>query len=115
MSIQMACPGCGATYTLADELKGKKIRCKKCEEIFAVNGVAKRVAEDAIEAAEKPRPGPRAAAPATIRRRGEDGETAVRSGARSGARPVRRRGEDDLDESPETSKKGPPAKKSGAN
>src|SRR5439155_25517953 len=113
MSIQMACPGCGASYTLADELKGKKIRCKKCEQIFAVNGVAKRAVDEAIEPAEKVRTGPRPVA-ATGRRRGEDGGSPMRSGARAPGKPVRRRGEDADDEAPEPAKKGAPAKPSGS-
>src|SRR5262245_9927078 len=104
MSIQIACPGCGHDYNLSDALQGKKIRCKKCEEIFTVNGAAKPVADDAIEPADKPRPGPRAAAPPPGRRRGA--ETAIRSAARTGARPVRRRGDDEEDEGPPPSKKG---------
>ena len=106
MSIQIACPGCGHDYNLSDALQGKKIRCKKCEEIFTVNGAAKSVADEAIEPADKPRPGPRAAAPPAGKRRGADGETAIRSGVRTGARPVRRRGDDEEDEGPPPGKKG---------
>jgi predicted Zn finger-like uncharacterized protein len=32
----MNCPSCQAAFTLDDDLRGKKIRCKKCEEVFAV-------------------------------------------------------------------------------
>src|SRR5439155_7458033 len=87
--------------------------CKKCEEIFAVNGVAKRAVDEAIEPAEKVRTGPRPVA-ATGRRRGEDGGSPMRSGARAPGKPVRRRGEDADDEAPEPAKKGAPAKPSGS-
>jgi hypothetical protein len=30
------CPGCGKSYSLAVALAGKKIRCKKCQEVFDV-------------------------------------------------------------------------------
>jgi serine protease Do len=36
MSIRVRCPGCNTEYTLADQLAGKKARCKKCDTIIAV-------------------------------------------------------------------------------
>jgi len=114
MSIKMACPGCGASYTLADELKGMKIRCKKCEEIFAVNGVAKREIEEAIEPAEKVRPGPRAAAP-TVRRRGVDDDASKRTALRPAVKTGRRRGEDpEEDKAPEPAEKGAATRPAGS-
>ncbi len=38
MAIQTSCPNCEATYTLADTQRGKKVRCRKCSEIFTVKG-----------------------------------------------------------------------------
>jgi predicted Zn finger-like uncharacterized protein len=38
MSIPATCPGCKASYQLADTLRGKKIRCKSCSEVFVVRG-----------------------------------------------------------------------------
>ena len=38
MAIQTSCPNCEATYTLADTQRGKKVRCRKCSEIFTVGG-----------------------------------------------------------------------------
>src|SRR5262249_58619015 len=102
MSIQMACPGCGASYTLSDELRGKKVRCKKCEEIFAVNGVAKGGLEDLAEPVAKGQP---ARATAPVRRRGEDDNGPTRSATRTAGKPVRRRGEDLEDDTLPPSKK----------
>jgi hypothetical protein len=34
MSYRVACPGCGAAYTLGENLYGKKIRCSRCQEVF---------------------------------------------------------------------------------
>ncbi|HMC63840.1 MAG TPA: trypsin-like peptidase domain-containing protein [Gemmataceae bacterium] len=113
MSIQMACPGCGASYTLSDELRGKKVRCKKCEEIFAVNGAAKGDVKEPIEPAEKVRPGARATA-APGRRRGEDGNGPTRIATRTAAKPVRRRGEDPEDEAHEPSQRSAAAKPGGS-
>jgi hypothetical protein len=36
MPIDISCPGCNRGYTLADELHGKKIRCKTCKTPFVV-------------------------------------------------------------------------------
>jgi hypothetical protein len=36
MSFQVTCPGCGASFELADEFRSKTIRCKSCAEVFTV-------------------------------------------------------------------------------
>jgi len=36
MSINARCPGCGATYTVADRFAGLKGRCKKCQALFVM-------------------------------------------------------------------------------
>lgn len=36
MAIRTTCPGCQAVYSLADQLAGKMVRCKKCGEAIAV-------------------------------------------------------------------------------
>lgn len=36
MAITINCPNCQTSYSLADSVAGKKVRCKKCEEIFSV-------------------------------------------------------------------------------
>ena len=36
MSIKAACPSCDRVHTLADDLLGKKIRCKSCDVAFRV-------------------------------------------------------------------------------
>src|SRR5256885_111645 len=42
MSAQVACPICKTKYTVADDLVGRTIPCKKCQESF----VARPVADD---------------------------------------------------------------------
>ena len=37
MSIRVTCPGRDAEYTLADRQGGKKVRCKKCATVIAVD------------------------------------------------------------------------------
>lgn len=37
MSIAIVCPNCRASYHLNDALEGKKVRCKKCDEIMLVH------------------------------------------------------------------------------
>lgn len=36
MPIATKCPGCKALFRLADEMAGKKVRCQKCGQLFAV-------------------------------------------------------------------------------
>jgi hypothetical protein len=36
MTIRVACPGCGAAFSFADDARGKTGRCKKCQETFEV-------------------------------------------------------------------------------
>ncbi|HZV07705.1 MAG TPA: MJ0042-type zinc finger domain-containing protein [Gemmataceae bacterium] len=36
MSIPATCPGCNASYQLADSMRGKRVRCKSCSEAFIV-------------------------------------------------------------------------------
>jgi predicted Zn finger-like uncharacterized protein len=38
MAIPATCPGCNASYQLADTLRGKRVRCKSCSEVFIVGG-----------------------------------------------------------------------------
>ena len=79
MAIQMSCPNCDATYTLADTQSGKKVRCRKCSEIFVVGGArddaaatknAKTSRKDALQ--DSPRPPakslPPKSKPAAVRR-----------------------------------------------
>jgi predicted Zn finger-like uncharacterized protein len=46
MAKEVLCPICGATYNLADEQIGKKVRCKKCEHPFTAGGERKRDERD---------------------------------------------------------------------
>jgi predicted Zn finger-like uncharacterized protein len=38
--LSIACPACGSTYRIAAEMMGRKVRCKKCQQVFeaAVGG-----------------------------------------------------------------------------
>ncbi len=38
MSIRVVCPQCQSTYTVLDELRGQKARCKKCATSFVIDG-----------------------------------------------------------------------------
>jgi predicted Zn finger-like uncharacterized protein len=62
MSIPTRCPHCQTFYTLPDQRRGKKVRCRECQQVFAVDGDAEAAAEAADEEAglrEKPRPAAR--------------------------------------------------------
>jgi predicted Zn finger-like uncharacterized protein len=101
MPLHANCPGCGKDYELQDSLRGKTVRCKRCEETFVVGGAAGgatgapaagRRAEAAASATgpqDEPRPArPRAAAGRDV----EDDE---------GDRPRRRRPARDEDDDTE--------------
>ena len=46
MAKQVLCPICGASYNLADEQLGKRVRCKKCEHPFTAGSKPKRRHDD---------------------------------------------------------------------
>jgi hypothetical protein len=64
MAILVRC-GCGAAYNAADDLAGRKIRCKHCQSILPVPAPGQPVALQAGEPprARPPKAQPRAAAP----------------------------------------------------
>ena len=39
MAVSVTCPGCANTTNVSEELLGKKIRCKRCQEMFVAMGV----------------------------------------------------------------------------
>lgn len=54
MSFPTVCSQCGSSYTFKDEFQGKKIRCKKCQEIFVaimVEEPAEEIEDDLISKA----------------------------------------------------------------
>src|SRR4051812_11887908 len=52
MAIPVTCPNCQASYSLADTLLGKKVRCKNCQGVISVDGSA------SAPPAPKPAPAP---------------------------------------------------------
>jgi hypothetical protein len=65
MALRTTCPGCQAVFSLPDELRGKKIRCKKCQEIMLVGAGAPPTLEaedDEVPEARLHRPAARAKA-----------------------------------------------------
>ena len=36
MPIQLVCDACGSDFTVKDELRGKKLRCSKCQNVIQV-------------------------------------------------------------------------------
>ncbi|MFL5329798.1 MAG: trypsin-like peptidase domain-containing protein [Gemmataceae bacterium] len=39
MAVSVSCPGCANSFTISDDLLGKKVRCKSCQEVFVAMGV----------------------------------------------------------------------------
>jgi predicted Zn finger-like uncharacterized protein len=36
MAIKVRCPGCDASFSLSDEIRGKRVRCSNCQKVFTV-------------------------------------------------------------------------------
>lgn len=82
MSIKVVCSSCGTTHNLGDHLAGKRVRCKKCSEVFVV--AAEEPEEAAVDEADEasgegiqtaPKPAaPRKTAARLAKRREEDDE-----------------------------------------
>ena len=75
MPIHVVCPECQSAYDLAEEQRGKKVRCKKCANVFLAETAApaKPAPKEAVREvkAALPRPDrapPKAVAPAAPRR-----------------------------------------------
>ena len=54
--MRVRCPSCTTIYRAADELIGKRMRCKKCNEIFDVSPVDEPAAASALEEAPSAEP-----------------------------------------------------------
>src|SRR5262245_12146088 len=83
MSIQVACPVCGATFRLPDNFRGKKNRCKKCDDVFLVNDSEQSQVTGRVMPSGEAQPG----APRVVRRGDDD-----RAGPRRKKRAARKSG-----------------------
>lgn len=86
MPFQVSCPGCNTSYNLADEMRGKAIRCKKCSKAFRTSAKTTATSDQTGRAASAP---PKDAARKGAAREGAT-KTAVPNATR-GAAPTRRR------------------------
>jgi len=97
MAIRVTCPHCDTEFNVADDLRGKKVRCRECEKPVLVAAAKPRKAEDEEdEREERVQAKPRKPAP-----------VAARSAAaeRPARRPDKRRDEDDDDDDRDTPRK----------
>jgi S1-C subfamily serine protease len=63
MAIRVVCPACDAAFSVSDELKGKKIRCRECEKPVLVGASRpSKSAQDDDDVAERVQTKPRKAA-----------------------------------------------------
>ena len=70
MSIRTSCPQCEAVFNLAEQYAGKHVRCKKCENVFAVATAAyPKSASTAVAAKNAALPAPPLRAPEETERR----------------------------------------------
>ena len=49
MAVSVTCPGCATSYPVTEELLGKTIRCKKCQETFTATAAKNRGQDDRIQ------------------------------------------------------------------
>src|SRR2546423_107586 len=65
MPIDAICPKCQTTYRLADNMQGKQVRCKGCQQPFPARAAGAAVLAEEVPAPAQARAGPpaRAAAP----------------------------------------------------
>ena len=49
MPLKLFCPHCGASFNVADTMRGKTVRCKKCAEVFVVKENRSPAAEELDE------------------------------------------------------------------
>src|SRR5208282_3790208 len=61
MAMRVVCPGCKSAYTCAEERRGMKLKCSKCQQVFrvglpAVSTAPPAVPPDAAKAGESSQP-----------------------------------------------------------
>ena len=100
MPIQTTCPKCSARFTMADNLAGKKARCKNCKAVFVVpddDVPTLEEVDEKITASPRSRPRPNVAPapaarrPAPSRRDEEDDRPSRRKREEDDDRPARRK------------------------
>jgi hypothetical protein len=75
MSIKVACPRCAREYHLADAMRGKTVRCRECDDTFAVPDEAEESSAGGLLTADDAHDRPRRRAPVEpVRRRERDEE-----------------------------------------
>lgn len=97
MAIRVVCPHCDAAFNVAEELKGKKVRCRECEKPVPVVAAKPQKMDDQEEREERVQSKPRKPMPAPARRRGDE---EVERPARRQAKRYDEDDEDDDDDRP---------------
>jgi predicted Zn finger-like uncharacterized protein len=100
MAIEALCPTCGAVFNLNDDYEGKKVRCKKCEQIFTVGGEKAAARDD-----DKGVKSQVATAPAKKRAKDDDDDDDERSTKSKRAAAKRSRDDDDDDDDKKSRRK----------
>lgn len=106
MALHITCPECGASFSLADTMAGKTIRCGKCKETFPVKAASsrRRREEEPEEEDEKPK---RSKASTAVRR--DEPERRASAGTKNPRPAAARKKAADNDEEED-----PPVRKSGS-
>ncbi|MFO0880501.1 MAG: trypsin-like peptidase domain-containing protein [Gemmataceae bacterium] len=74
MAIDITCPHCRSSFRVADEILGKRVRCKSCQEPFVAREGRGKDEDDEPEERIQQTPAPRRAGAPASRRRDEDDE-----------------------------------------
>jgi predicted Zn finger-like uncharacterized protein len=86
MAVNVTCPGCRTSYPVTEDLLGKKIRCKKCQETFAATAAKSAVTARATDERITTRPPAKGA-----NGRYDDEDDAPRRNGNGHARPMAKR------------------------
>lgn len=101
MAIRVVCPACDAAFSVSDELKGKKIRCRECEKPVPVGAQPKKAVDD-DEPEERIQTKPRKPAPSRPR---DDDDEDKRRPRRKAGRYDDENDDDDEDRKPKRKEK----------
>jgi DNA-directed RNA polymerase subunit M/transcription elongation factor TFIIS len=62
-TLDVSCPNCGKQLKVPAELEGKKVKCKDCQEVFAIKAPKKAAAAKPAAPKAAPKPAPKPAPP----------------------------------------------------
>jgi predicted Zn finger-like uncharacterized protein len=99
MAVKALCPTCGAIFELRDDMRGKMVRCTKCEQVFTVGGEAQPKPSEVKQSVQpKPAAPPPPPVPAKPAAATKPAAPAKPAAAAKAAAPAKKSSRDDDDE-----------------